>query len=366
MKKEQFDTPFTSDYWMESNGFYCGFNMPEALDLEDGEMQGLPPYNWRSSFLVDEYPACPKDWLRSEGRMTSHFVPIQDGKGMWLDFNKNKDQKYELAIVVSVQGVNAITGMPCKDVQLEQYIDSCPVHNKPFGANRLCEECGYKWPKQNYISTTGTPSGQLWIDGFRAANGAVQQYILTEKTMNGVASNILGSERVYAIGVSFFLSKTAKPEPVYGGCTFRSIDVCSPYTVNWNSINYIDNTTSDGYSNNVYDTHIKCSNITTTNGEGVTIDCLSEVTPPVFSKGEARVASYTNIVTKNMEIGQGASIKQQVYDDPETLDFWRDEPESILCLNYCLEKEAIQIINQGKVKKDGHAKGFLKDIPVAV
>ena len=412
-KNYKFNTPWESDYWMASNGFYCGFNMVEALKSEKGEegelMHGLPPYNWRKSFLVDEYPASPKDWMLSQGRMTSYFVPIQEGKGMWLDFNKNQDQKYHVAIVVSIQGINAITGLPCKDAQLEQYIEECPKHKKPFGPNRLCEECGFQWPKQNYICTTSTPLGRLWIDGFRAANGAVQQYILTEKTMRGVASNIIGSDRVYAIGVSFFLSKDPKPTPYrdwqnrvfdwfdetppqggWGVPTGSAENPLSPIT----NICVCDNTyDSGGFSKSSCSSSISESNdeefknvvssmvahhamdLTRGGGTQSPIQYACDIkgtygNPNFFSpvhtpmNWQAPAKRYTQVRTKNMEIGAGASIDQLVYDDTEPLDFWREKPEALLYINYCLEEEAVRIIQQGKVSKKGHPQGFLKDVPV--
>ena len=181
----KFSTVWESDYLMDSNGFFCGINMPEALESKEKDnseyKHRLPPYARRKAFLVDEYLACHSNWLRSSGRITSYFVPIQEGKGLWLDFNKNQERNYHVAIVISVQGVNPITGMPCKDAQLEQYIDTCPKHNVKFGPNRYCEKCGYKWPKQNYISTTGNNVNELWLDGFRTAEGIVRQYILTKE-----------------------------------------------------------------------------------------------------------------------------------------------------------------------------------------
>jgi hypothetical protein len=37
---------------------------------------------------VDCYPACPADWPRSTRSTSSWFVPIMEGRGMWLDFNR--------------------------------------------------------------------------------------------------------------------------------------------------------------------------------------------------------------------------------------------------------------------------------------
>ena len=209
----KFSTVWDMEYWMGKNNLFCGLNTPEALISKEGEEEishRLPPYAKRKSLLVDEYSLCPSNWMKSEGKLTSYFAPIKEGNGMWLDFNKCWENKYDVAIVVSVQGINPITGLPCNDAQLEQYIEECPKCKEKFGLNRLCKKCGYVWPKQNYICTTSTPYGNLWIDGFRAADGIVRQYILTQEKIRGVASNIIGEDRVYAIGVSFFLSKKEK------------------------------------------------------------------------------------------------------------------------------------------------------------
>jgi len=411
-KTLKFDTPWDSDYWMESNGFYCGFNMPKALasskDNKGEELQhNLPEYNWRKSYLVDEYPACPTTWMKSEGKLASYFVPIKEGSGMWLDFNKNQNHTHHLAVVVSIQGVNAITGLACENPNLEQYIEYCPKHNKKFGPNRFCEECGFKWPKQNYLCTTSTPTGYLWLDGFRAANGAVCQYILTEKTMKGVASNIIGNKRVYAIGISFFLSKNVKQIPVrvndyldansfnapdlvmgdWNRCAYTvepvgdqllgaSIDmdiVINDNTNNAPSASFISSSSSSSSSSPSKSTPMDFSN--RVSGSSLGEDSI-EVTqnqiksyakdPRATCKNISRRGAIPNVTpvrTKNIEIGAGASIRQVVYDDPEPLDFWREQPEAILTINYCLEEEAGKIIAKGKISKAGDPKGFLKDVP---
>src|SRR5207244_4154404 len=80
-----------------------------------------------------------------------------------------------------------------------------------------CEKCEHNWPPQNYMSTTGQPNGMLWLDGFLDSHGVTRQYIFTEEECRGVASQIIGNERVFAIGIAFFLSKQPKPVvPNYG------------------------------------------------------------------------------------------------------------------------------------------------------
>ena len=314
------------DYLMRANGCSVGFNMPEALKGES--THSLPPYRKRMPYLVDEFPACPTNWMRSEGKTKSYFVPVNEGDGMWLDFNNNEFHTHHLAIVVSIQGINPITGMPCNDAQLEQYIEECPKHKIKFGPDRYCKKCYFKWPKQNYICTTGTPNGSLWLDGFKAADGVVRQYILTEEKMRGVASNIIGKDRVYAIGLSFFLAKDKKPveAPSRGlagnWTTSNNSYVGAPYGTPtggyWNFFGNIKGSTNDPYVGS--ETHVFCSSV----GKNACLDMLS-VDDPNFdsqktlkAKSLFRCATASNVIqTKKLEIGAGAKIDQLIYDDPK-------------------------------------------------
>lgn len=201
---------------MKVDDLTCVLHQPPGLkqkyDANGKEIaQSLPPSCPTSAFVVDEYPACPANWMHGSARASSYFVPVEIGRGMWFDFNANADKQYDIAAMVSIQGVNAITGQKTSTMRLEQYKERCPVHDREFGHNRHCEECGYQWPAQNYISTTGQPRGQFWIDGFRNADGIVRQYLVTEEECRGVAAQTIGEDRVFAIGIAFFRSKNPKP-----------------------------------------------------------------------------------------------------------------------------------------------------------
>jgi len=366
------------DYLMRNNGYAVGFNMPASLEGE--ATHGLPPYAKRMPYLVDEYPACPKNWLRSEGKIKSYFVPVIEGNGMWLDFNENNNKPNHVAIVISVQGVNPITGLPCENAQLEQYIEECPKHKIKFGPDRYCKKCDYKWPKQNYICTTGTPNNYLWLDGFRAADGIVRQYILTAEKMKGVASNIIGKDRVYAIGISFFLSKGKRPikqeNNFLRGVWYSSAGGTwvNPGTNIYDGNDSLSTAGMQGYNSSLTKGLDELGEAKRGGGTG-TISCYSASAPNGTSKSSKSFADTTGtfktskkssspIRTTKLEIGAGAKINQLVYDDPEKLDYWHDDPESIICVNYCTEIDIKKIIEGGKIDISGHAEGFLQNIPV--
>ena len=389
-RNKKYSTQWDHEYWMKSNGMFCGLNTPKALKSKEGKgeelAQRLPPYAKRKSLLVDKFPACPQNWMRSAGTLASYLTPVQEGQGMWLDFNKNSEHTHEVAIVVSVQGVNPLTGLPCDDQYLEQYVENCPKCKEAFKPERLCEKCGFKYPKQNYISTTGTPTGELWLDGFRAINGAVRQYIITTEKMRGVASNVVGNDRVFAIGLSFFLSKDKKKEKEVLSYTSLDFSWSAPLG-GYNPIDCV------GASNPVkYTTTTTCDPSLLISGSSASCSSTGSKSSSSImgsrGKGKSKKRSsgkrlgkskgidipeehilysatdVKSVETSQLEVGAGAKINQLVYDDPEQLDFWRDTPEATICINYCLEEEATKIIEAGEISLEGHQEGFLQGLPV--
>ena len=365
------------DYLMKANGLTVGFNMPKARKGSD--ICPLPPYRQRTPYLVDKFPSCPNNWMRSEGKMKSYFVPVVEDDGMWFDFNNNYNNTHHVAIVISVQGVNPITGLPCQDAQMEQYIEECPKHKIKFGPDRYCKKCNYKWPKQNYICTTSTPRGNLWLDGFRTAEGIVRQYILTSEKIRGVASNIIGKDRVYAVGISFFLSKDKKPELNNSSGVFRGMimnEGCSiyhypqsdPYSYHpeWDNNSTLDNfyNTSISCCSNSYDgPSFSHSTISKSKcGENSIKASVKLSKKSALSKLSSKTTPIKQ--TKNLEVGAGSKISQDIYDDTEKLDYWHDESEAIICINYCNESDAIDIIERGEIDLEGSEDGFLQGIPV--
>lgn len=355
-----------NNYWMKSGPLRCGFNTPAALSGD--ATFGLPPFDMRPSYLVDEYPACPEAWMRSEGTLASYFTGVQEGRGIWLDFRDTLTHTpMHAAFVISVQGVNAITGLPCNDPHLEQYLESCPKHDIKFGPERFCSKCNYRWPKQNYLASTATHRDTLWLDGFRAADGVVRQYIATAKKERGVANAIIGEKRVFAIGISLFLSKTPRPAPPV---MRRLLDIGMPVMDDYVHVGYDSKTDWDGgdmlnfkstsklYADKSVQSY--CCNSIELSAK------LSNQT--LHSSGPVRLSANAtsalrSISVKSLEIAAGAKINQAIADDPYDLSFWLDKPESILVINYCLESEVNDILKAGKLDLVGSEEGFLTNIP---
>ena len=387
---------------MDSNGYFCTLNLPPAETNDMGEGQKLPPYAPIAKYLVDDYE-CPSNWIKSEGTMASYFCPVIEGRGLWLDFNKNFNNAYDVAILISVQGINPITGMKYEE-KLEQYSETCPKCNEKFGANRYCETCGYKWPKQNYLCTTGTPDGRLWIDGFRTIEGVVRQYIITEEKAKGVAANIIGENRVYAIGITFFHSKEPKAKKSNSlGSDYNTGHNAKQKTFNpllfANNLCRITDNENEYFASESIDLKSieelkfsrgelksskqrKNTNIQTTNLEKSFEDLRSGPDPrivrtkpqffsPVHTPINWKITDKKAEVKKNtkkinLEVGVGKQIKQEVYDDPMKINYWNTEPDGRICVNYIHADLADNIIARKKEKTAINREGFLKDIPLAI
>jgi hypothetical protein len=402
---------------MTVNGLSCGLNMPVALPQQiiNGQeiAQELPPYGHVPALVVDEYPACPQNWMRSSGDASSYFVPVIKDRGLWLDFNFNTSHTHHVAVVVSVQGVNAVTGQKTDKLRLEQYKKKCPVHKKEFGHERYCEECGFKWPTQNYIASNVTPSSYFWLDGFRTQDGEVRQYILTEEIVRGVASQLIGDERVFSIGVAFYISK--EPKPVVESM-LRSRGVSAPssikknfigtlYTSKSNTYEIMDSdpigmnggpnfytgfttpssfqipASADGIMESINSTGAKFVSENKVSADyqdevissaGISVDSLMACNNLDYDaevdrfNSEISEESVEPIETTKLEIGAGAKIAQKIHPDTEKLSFWQKEPAGIIYINYIPKEDAVKIIAAGKKDMTGQGEGFLKDITVGV
>jgi hypothetical protein len=361
------------------------FQYAQALKskLTEGKevTHGLPPFAPRKAFKVDEYQ-CPENWMHGSSLASSYFVPIEAEHGLWLDFNRNWSHKHQVAILISVQGINPLDGQSMVEgsLNLRQYKTKCPVHDVDFGADRFCEKCGYKWVPQNYLSTTGTPHGLLWLDGFLAEDGVVRQYYFTEEEIKGVAHQIIGADKkVYSIGIAFYLSKEPKPVPVTP-TAYRSSDwgCAGSFGSPLLKSNAVDNYYAGSNSNFGFSAPSSKKALRTRGGgssvgrpqnvrlrtsygnqiqlndQGPSIEQIPVSTDVDYASDEVAESA-----ARLLDIAAGAKIDQKVYADPNDLDFWQEKPAGLLYINYCPTEQATAILKKGKkdLTKDGE--GFM-------
>jgi uncharacterized protein YegL len=404
-------------------------NMPKALKSQkkDGEevVHGLPPSAPVEAFVVDEYPACPSNWMNGSAKAASYFVAAKEGHGMWLDLN-GCDPDYEVAAVVSVQGVNPITGKQTKGLGLEQYEGKCPTHGCDFKQDRFCPECKFKWPAQNYITTKTTPKGRFWIDGFRSEDGKVRQWVFTEETARGVAAGTIGDERVYAIGIAFYRSKKKKkkvkpyeyhwsspvvnyfspqhynPIPSSGGISgysgrsgFSGYSGCSGFSGFSGAAGPMGISGTSGFSGFsgtgsyvsrsplrgmgfVGYTELACSSPVITEKQLYTMNnavgfadtsmslCADSASvdqfDSLYENTQYMSAPLPVLTPKNYEVAAGATIDQRVYEDTEELTYWEEQPVGFVYINYTDEETVRNILAAGK--REEKQEGFLAGIPV--
>ncbi len=328
-KKKKPQDPFhgakpapTGTQKLEVNGLSCAFNMPKALVTKtvgrEEVAQGLPPYAVQTVYDVAAFDdACPEGWLRGGGGSRSYFVGVKPGHGLWLDFNANREHAHDVAVLVSIQGVNALTAAPTKSLEhaLHQHKEGnkCRSHTRfnkrpspKLDAERFCAKCGFKLPPQNYLATTGTPYGYLWLDGFRAKDGVVRQFVFTEDVARGIAAQVIGKDRVQALGIAFYLSKKPKPKMYrhYGGMQEES------------ALESMGATRSIGASMN----------------------------------------------SKSIEVAAGAKIDQNVYADPKPIDYWETSPAGVIYINYADEGTVARVTGTKPPKKARPEKDALDDL----
>ena len=351
---------------MQINGLSAELNLPNA-PKGDGTYS-LPPYDKQNVYKVDDYAGCPQNWMHGSAKAASYFLPVDTDKHLWLDFNTNWAHAHQVAIIMSIQGVNPITGLPTKSLRLEQYRDKCITHGEEFGADRFCYKCNdnipgdyggveisnfpSKWPPQNYMTTVNHVRGQLWIDGWLADDNTIRGFLITSEMMRGVAAQIIGEDRVWAIGIAFYLSKEPKPQPkpqaralrgMSSGISGQSMGSSLDHATYSCSINSMDM----GSASNKVDW--RAMSVPATNKES--LDC------------EEPIVADALVDTEKLEIGAGAKIKQKLcYIDPNDPSFYKDEPEGLIYINYTDQELFTKIIAAGK--RHQKTEGYLTDLVV--
>jgi len=417
--------PFRKGYsdrkTMEVNGLKCTLHMPKIKNKDEG---GLPPFAPRPAFAVDEYKNSPTSWMHGSATESSYFVPVAPEHGLWLDFEDNRDNEYDISVVVSIQGVNPITGEKSDPIRLEQYKKMCPKHQKEFKQDRLCEDCKYKWHPQNYL--TSTADSPMWLDGWRTQDGEIRQWYFSEEECKSIAGQIIGDDRVYAIGVAFYKSKNKKANSYheyygYGGAINLNSRAIGSSNITLTggaggfssligAINVLGGSVGGGSSgsnaggggssgSNAGGDGSHCAgNVSLTKGadfthqvlgrsnlsavpdfcrsdDSITIQCnavndvidscsidIGAITNSVYCDTTPTSAIFqpVEITQKKLEIAAGAKIEQEIAADPNDLDYWEEEAAGFIYINYCDLDTADKILAVGKHEE--LKEGFLANL----
>jgi len=312
---------------MSLNDLNVGVHTPDALEsVFEGKREvvhGLPPFHPAEVHLAMNYSDVPTTWMPDGEKSISGFIVIDREQGLWLDFRGNDGDPYDVAINTSFQGVSTVTGLPTSDYYLQQYRHKCPLHpDVSFTGDRYCSKCGYSWAPQNYVLARL----QRWQDGYAVWDPeehkfVVRQWYFSHDPKVGIAAQILGEDRTPGIGIALFRSVEPKPVVTRRKPHYRS------------DVEYVDTLGGDSRHEMIM---------------------LGLDNPRGVSKGITEVS-----VEEAWEIGAGALIDQEIAPDPNKIDYWRKEPDTLMNL-YFVTPRVAKIIFASRIpqKKDGPLNGL--------
>lgn len=358
---------------MELNGFKA--QIMEADRLVGNDVFGLPPGKALPVYKVSDFIKKSDTWMDDSG---CYVVPVKPDKGLWFNWSGNDVRN--TCVLPSVKGCNPITGQKIDGFTLESYQKKCPVHGTDL-KDLYCEECGYKWAPQNYVSAPNI----LWWDGFRDEDGKVRQFFFTEDMKRDVASAMLGKENtVPAFGFAFFAPKEPRMSVRYNkDGTFTRLDKPRSATMNATLSStstailnkWAKEKTARAKGPNVL---YSCSTSATSFDIPPSIQCMSnnlmdqaEYGSPrgiklskgvigdpgprgaVGELGDASVFmafADTHIVEespKEVAVGAGAQIEQTIDRDYYGVETWKDEPDAVMRIYFVFEDEFKEYAKHG-------------------
>jgi hypothetical protein len=357
----------------------------ESKRLVGEELHGLPPGSALDVYPGETFNTYPENWV-TKG---AFVIPVKPNKGLWFNFRMNDE--YNTAILMTVKGCNPITGLQSSGFHLDKYVDKCPKHGCDFVSERFCPECGYKWPDRSYLS--GSP---LWWDGW-VSEGAIRQFFFTEEMMRDVATHMIGKENtVPAFGFAFYSPK--EPRPSYPStfiyhCTsygssyikFGSSSIHSAFPPQ-NKMFY-SSPISDGtlggeiksksstrgldmskrsrsVSYSVDSPKLMCS------AQPDSLDYSMDFAPMVEEKTSGGTLSEflgeirSFVPQKEVAVGAGAKIRQELPEDTNPLDSWKDTPDSVMTIYFVFQEEFDKMAAGGFKDFSDCKDGMLKGLPV--
>jgi len=348
---------------MDHAGFKTSLMKAKRLE-DDKNIHGLPSGERIPVFPIASLPGAPKEWVREAG---TYVVPVDTDWGLWFDWTMN--DHWNTAILSSVKGMDPITGRKLEGFNLEQYVDKCPKHGKPFIHGRYCEECEYEWPPQNYLCR---PYPSYW-DGFRQPDGSVRQFFFTDEDARDIASLVIGKENVVpAFGFAFFKPKEQRILPQstvrYGGSIWSDYDewddgvhhlIGPPMADACGEISYSVDIPKTPTSHNVSAQAMNMSFRGNISEKGVVGRNF------LRDSSEIKSAIAKEKKSPKVAVGAGAKIRQNLVACTLGVDGWKPEPTAVIRLYFCFDKQFRNIVKKGGIKEFvSKEEGYLDGLPV--
>lgn len=328
---------------MRHNGFIVDIHRTDVVTVDELAHKLPPSRGLFDSFQVADYH-CPKEWSKD-----GFFISVKEGEPMWFDFRDNFD---ECACLPAVQRLNPITGDPS---------------NLDAGLT--------KDPAQNYMYLPD----QLWLDGY-AKDGKVYQFVVTKEGIGLAVNEFVLPKHMqdsHAIAFVFYRAKHPKarapkvtfiPTPVwhspawktrvrsirYGSAGFASLAISSP-NASSKGIFY-NETDASCRSDDSTDPEMNCidsdavnisSNILAVSPGLVTNGGLPDVEVPDVEVVDI-LKEAKDVTIDKASMGMGGRIKQKIVIDPNSIDYYSEQPDAVFTIYMTLPAQFKVIMEKGK------------------
>ncbi len=229
----------------------------------------------------------PDDW-QDEG----YFFPMYKSEAMWMGFARNYHDPS--ALIVAAGNINAISGKPFEPKK--NLYDKSRKKRKDEFDIRLEQD-------QNYLIIPPQP----WIDGWKAEDGKVYQFVAAEMgSGETVEGQITGEEKFGGIQLILY-----KPKP--------GIDLTPQSTPH----EYIEGGwPSLGFGYNMFDEF---------GSDHIMSLCADTSDYCMKSHGSKKNLSESlrSVSVQSMGLGRGGEISQHIYLDPYGPEVWNPDPVSL-------------------------------------
>ncbi len=257
-------------------------NFQRTCRVPEGQVNSLPA--GLGSFPVfrvkDFKSGAPKDW-KEEG----YFLPMYRQEAMWMNFRRGYTENPK-ALIIGAGNINAVSGKPFD-----------PSLQKGGRGKKKKSSLEIKLEKeQNYLVVPPQP----WIDGWKAEDGKVYQFVAAEMgSGETVEGQITGKEVAGGIQMIVYdpkdgqkLVHATRPHEFLVGGSFESM--------------YYGDSGEKSFGEALY--------------------CCDMAAAPqkkyMMSRGCVKSV-------RSMGLGRGGEIEQKIYPDPHGIEVWKEKPTAV-------------------------------------